>query len=257
MLIDTHSHIYGEEFKEDLPEVIQRAKDAGITHIFLPNEDSTTIEPLLNVCKKYPAYCFPMIGLHPESVKEAYKSELMKIEDALKGENNFVGIGEVGLDLHWDKTYLKQQLAVFEQQVCWALETDLPIIIHCRDAFEDLMTILDHYRDTPLRGIFHSYTGNPFEAIKMLEFPDFLLGINGIVTYRSSVIPDVLHNISLDRIVLETDAPYLTPVSLRGKRNESSYIVHTLDKVAYLYDMKPEQVAKRTAINALKLFRMI
>ena len=179
-----------------------------------------------------------MIGLHPESVKEAYKGELMKIEDALKGENNFVGIGEVGLDLHWDKTYLKQQLAVFEQQVCWALETDLPIIIHCRDAFEDMMNVLDHYSGTPLRGIFHSYTGNPFEAIKMLEMPGFLLGINGIVTYRSSVIPDVLHNISLDRIVLETDAPYLTPVPFRGKRNESSYIVHTLNKVAYLYDMQ-------------------
>jgi TatD DNase family protein len=257
MLIDTHSHIYGEEFKEDLPEVIQRAKTAGITHIFLPNEDSTTIEPLMEVCKKYPAYCFPMIGLHPESVTETYKGELMKIEDALKGENTYVGIGEVGLDMHWDKTYLKQQLCVFEQQVCWALEADLPIIIHCRDAFDELMSVLDHYRDTPLRGIFHSYTGNPFESIKMLEMPDFLLGINGIVTYRSSVIPDILHNIPIDRIVLETDAPYLTPVPFRGKRNESSYIVYTLNKVADLYNMKPEVVAKKTSINALKLFRML
>ena len=257
MLIDTHSHIYGEEFKDDLPEVIKRAKEAGVTHIFLPNEDSTTIEPIHNVCKKYPAYCFPMIGLHPESVKETYKSELMAIEDALKGESTYVGIGEVGLDLHWDKTYLKQQLIVFEQQVCWALEADLPIIIHCRDAFEEMMNVLDHYRDTPLRGIFHSYTGNPFEGVKMLEMPGFLLGINGIVTYRSSVIPDVLHNISIERIVLETDSPYLTPVPFRGKRNESSYIVHTLNKVANLYDMKPEVVAKKTAINALKLFRMI
>lgn len=257
MLIDTHTHIYGEEFKDDLPQVIQRAKEAGITHLFLPNEDSTTIESLLNVCKHYPAYCYPMIGLHPESVTATYKSELMKIEDTLMGENTFVGIGEVGLDLHWDKTFLKQQLIVFEQQVCWALEKDLPVIIHCRDAFEDLMAVLDHYHDTPLRGIFHSYTGNPFEAIKMLDMKGFLLGINGIVTYRSSVIPDVLHNISIDRIVLETDAPYLSPVPNRGKRNEPANIVYTLNKVAYLYDMKPEVVAKKTAINALKLFRMI
>jgi TatD DNase family protein len=257
MLIDTHSHIYGEEFKEDLPQVVTRAVEAGITHIFLPNEDSTTIRPLLDTCSKYPDLCYPMIGLHPESVGEAYKGELMKIEDALKDENNhFVAIGEVGLDMHWDKTYLNQQKAVFEQQVCWALECDLPIIIHCRDAFEDLMEILNHYADTPLRGIFHSYTGNPFEAVKMLGMSGFLLGINGIVTYRRSVLPDILHIIPLERIVLETDAPYLTPMPYRGKRNEPSYIVYTLNKVADLYDMKPEMVAKQTTANALRLFNV-
>lgn len=256
MIIDTHSHIYSEEFKEDLQQVVQRAKDAGISHIFLPNEDSTTVDALLKTCKEYEGYCFPMIGLHPESVNEHYRHELRLIEEALKSHNEFVAIGEVGLDMYWDKTYLKEQLVVFEQQVCWALECDLPIIIHCRDAFEDLMRILSNYRDTSLRGIFHSYTGNPFEAVKMLDMPNFLLGINGIVTYKRSVLPDILGNISLDRIVLETDSPYLTPVPFRGKRNESSYIVHTLNKVAELYHLKPEIVAKRTSENALKLFRM-
>jgi TatD DNase family protein len=257
MLIDSHSHLYAEEFKDDLPQVIQRAKEAGITHIFMPNEDSTTIKPLLKTCKKYEGYCFPMIGLHPTSVDESYKRELIKIGDALKSEKSFVAIGEVGLDMHWDKTYLKEQLAVFEQQVCWALESDLPIIIHCRDAFDEMMDVLDHYSGTPLRGIFHSYTGNPFEAVKMLNMPGFLLGINGIVTYRRSVLPDVLGNISIDRIVLETDSPYLTPEPFRGKRNESSYLVYTLKKVADLYDMKPAAVAKKTAENTLKLFGML
>jgi TatD DNase family protein len=257
MLIDTHTHIYGEEFKEDLSQVVARAVEAGITHLFLPNEDSTTVQALLDTCKQYPLICYPMIGLHPESVTESYKGELMKIEDTLNDEkNHFVAIGEVGLDMHWDKTYLKQQMAVFEQQICWALEKDLPIIIHCRDAFESLMEILNHYIDTPLRGIFHSYSGNPFEAIKMLEMDGFLLGINGIVTYRSSVLPDTLHNIPLNRIVLETDAPYLTPVPYRGKRNEPSYIVYTLNKVADIYHMKPEAVAKQTTANALKLFNV-
>lgn len=253
-LIDTHSHIYSSEFKEDLPQVIQRAKEAGITHIFLPNEDNTTVESLLQTCHDYPGYCFPMMGLHPESVNEGYKHELRLIGEALKSHDEFVAIGEVGLDMHWDKTFLKEQLVVFEQQVCWALECDLPIIIHCRDAFEDLMTVLDHYHDTPLRGIFHSYTGNPFEAVKMLNMPNFLLGINGIVTYRRSVLPDILANISLDRIVLETDSPYLTPMPYRGKRNESSYIVYTLNKVAEIYDLKPSIVAQKTSENALRLF---
>jgi len=256
MLIDTHTHIYAEEFKDDLPAVVQRAKDAGITHLFLPNEDSTTIEALLAVCKQYKGYCFLMMGLHPTSVTESYKHELRKIGEALRSGEHYVAIGEVGLDMHWDKSFLKEQMAVFEQQVCWALECDLPIIIHCRDAFEDLMEVLNHYQDTPLRGIFHSYTGNPFEAVKMLNMPGFLLGINGIVTYKRSVLPDILGNISIDRIVLETDAPYLTPMPYRGQRNEPSYIVHTLNKVAELYDMKPSAVAKKTAENALKLFSL-
>lgn len=256
VIIDTHSHLYANDFKDDISTVIERARDIGITCIFIPNEDSSTIGPLLELCKKYEGYCFPMIGLHPSSVNSSYKSELNKLADVLKQEHAFVAIGEVGLDMHWDKSFLNEQKIVFEQQVCWALEYDMPVIIHCRDAFEEMMDVLKHYQDTPLKGIFHSYMGNPFEVVKMLNMEGFLLGINGIVTYNRSVLPDILKNIPLDRIVLETDSPYLPPVPFRGKRNESSYIIYTLNKVASVYNIKPEVIAEKTSSNAMKLFGM-
>lgn len=257
MLVDSHSHLFLEEFAEDLPQVIRRAQDAGVTHIFMPNIDSTTIEPLLSVCASYKGLCFPMIGLHPTSVNESYKQELDIVFQQLTAPNDFVAIGEIGLDLYWDKTFLKEQLVAFEQQVEWALEYHLPIVIHTREAFEYIYKVLEPYERSALTGIFHSFTGTEEEASRLLEFSGFALGINGVVTFKKSQLPEVLKNIPLSRIVLETDSPYLTPVPNRGKRNESAYVKDTLMKVADIYQIAPEVVAEATSENALKVFGML
>lgn len=257
MLVDSHSHLFLEEFAEDLPQVIKRAQDAGVTHIFMPNIDSTTIEPLLSVCASYKGLCFPMIGLHPTSVNESYKQELDIVFQQLTALNDFVAIGEIGLDLYWDKTFLKEQLVAFEQQVEWALEYHLPIVIHTREAFEYIYKVLEPYKRSALTGIFHSFTGTEEEASRLLEFSGFALGINGVVTFKKSQLPEVLKNIPLSRIVLETDSPYLTPVPNRGKRNESAYVKDTLMKVADIYQIAPEVVAEATSENALKVFGML
>ena len=257
MLVDSHSHLFLEEFAEDLPQVIKRAQDAGVTHIFMPNIDSTTIEPLLSVCASYKGLCFPMIGLHPTSVNESYKQELDIVFQQLTAPNDFVAIGEIGLDLYWDKTFLKEQLVAFEQQVEWALEYHLPIVIHTREAFEYIYKVLEPYKRSALTGIFHSFTGTEEEASRLLEFSGFALGINGVVTFKKSQLPEVLKNIPLSRIVLETDSPYLTPVPNRGKRNESAYVKDTLMKVADIYQIAPEVVAEATSENSLKVFGML
>ncbi|WP_455592075.1 TatD family hydrolase [Bacteroides sp.] len=256
MIIDSHSHLFLEEFSEDLPQVMERARAAGVSHIFMPNIDSTTIEPMLAVCRQYKDYCFPMIGLHPTSVDSDYEKELAVVAEHLKHSTEFVAVGEIGLDLYWDKTYLKEQLIAFEQQVKWALEYRLPVVIHCRDAFEYIYKVLSPYKNTSLKGIFHSFTGTVEEAEKVMEFPGFKVGINGVVTFKKSSLPEVLNHIPLDRIVLETDSPYLTPVPNRGKRNESAYIVNTLMKVAEIYGESVDIVSEQTSENTLKIFGM-
>lgn len=256
MLVDSHSHLFLEEFSEDLPQVIERARVAGVSHIFMPNIDSTTIEPMLSVCRAYRGYCFPMIGLHPTSVDVGYEKELSVIHEYLKCSDEFVAVGEIGLDLYWDKTYLKEQLVAFERQIEWALEFQLPIVVHCRDAFDYIYKVLVPYKDTSLTGIFHSFTGTFDEAEKIMEFSGFKIGINGVVTFKKSSLSEVLKNIPLERIVLETDSPYLTPVPNRGKRNESAYVKDTLAKVAGIYDEPIEIVSEQTGKNALEIFRM-
>lgn len=254
MLIDTHSHLFLEEFSEDLPQVMQRAREAGVSHIFMPNIDSSTIDALLAVCSQYPGYCYPMIGLHPTSVNETYEKELAVVKERLSAPNNFVAIGEIGLDLYWDKSFLKEQLLVFEKQIEWALEYRLPIVIHSREAFDYIYKVMQPYKDTPLTGIFHSFTGTPEEAACLLEFEGFMLGINGVVTFKKSTLPETLQQVPLERIVLETDSPYLTPVPNRGKRNESANVKYTFQKVAEIYRMELENVARITSDNALKVF---
>lgn len=254
MLIDTHSHLFLDDFSEDLPQVMERAKQAGVTSVFMPNIDSTTIEPLLSVCAAYPGYCFPMIGLHPTSVNESYKEELDVVRKWLETSTQFVALGEIGLDFYWDKTFEKEQLAVFEQQIEWALEYSLPVVIHSRDAFDAIYKVMERYKGTALTGIFHSFTGTAEEAARLLEFRGFMLGINGVVTFKKSTLPEVLLSVPLERIVLETDSPYLTPAPNRGKRNESAYVKDTMLKVAALYAMAPEQVSEVTSQNALKVF---
>ncbi|RGM48223.1 MULTISPECIES: TatD family hydrolase [Bacteroides] len=256
-LVDSHSHLFLEEFSEDLPQVIKRARVAGVTHIFMPNIDSSTIESMLRVCSEYKGYCFPMIGLHPTSVNADYRKELDFVAEYLTMPNEYVAIGEIGIDLYWDRTFLEEQLIVFEQQVEWALKYDLPIVIHCREAFDYIYRVLEPYKTTPLRGIFHSFTGTIEEAVRILDFPGFYVGINGVVTFKKSTLPEVLQSIPLERVVLETDSPYLTPVPNRGKRNESANVKDTLIKVAEIYHKVPEEVGWITSNNALKVFAML
>ena len=229
-LIDSHSHLFLEEFAEDLPQVMARAREAGVTHIFMPNIDSTTIGPMLRVCREYKGYCYP---------------------------NEFVAVGEIGMDLYWDKTFLREQQRVLDKQIEWALEYGLPVVLHCREAFDHIYNVLKPYQQTPLKGIFHSFTGTSEEACRIMEFADFMIGINGVVTFKKSTLPEVLKNIPLERIVLETDSPYLNPVPNRGKRNESAYVKDTLVKVAGIYGNSPEKVAQVTSDNALKVFGML
>ena len=256
-LIDTHSHLFLEEFSEDFPQVIERARAAGVTHIFMPNIDSTTIESMLSVCNTYNDYCFPMIGLHPTSVNADYEKELEIVARELRSFNKYIAIGEVGMDLYWDKTFLKEQQIVLDKQINWALEYDLPVVIHCRDAFGYIYNVLEPYKNTSLKGVFHSFTGTDDEAARILEFSGFLIGINGVVTFKKSRLPEVLTKIPLEKIVLETDSPYLTPVPNRGKRNESAYVKDTLMKVSDIYRMSPEAVGRVTSENALKVFGML
>ena len=256
-LIDTQSHLFLEEFSEDLPQVIERARSAGVTHIFMPNIDSTTIDSMLSVCNTYNDYCFPMIGLHPTSVNADYEKELEIVARELRSFNKYIAIGEVGMDLYWDKTFLKEQQIVLDKQINWALEYDLPVVIHCRDAFGYIYNVLEPYKNTSLKGVFHSFTGTDDEAARILEFSGFLIGINGVVTFKKSRLPEVLTKIPLEKIVLETDSPYLTPVPNRGKRNESAYVKDTLMKVSDIYRMSPEAVGRVTSENALKVFGML
>ncbi|MCD8184503.1 MAG: TatD family hydrolase [Bacteroides sp.] len=256
-LVDSHSHLFLEEFSNDLPQVMERAREAGVTHIFMPNIDSTTIKPMLHVCSEYRGFCFPMMGLHPTSVNRDYKKELAIIARHLEAPNEYVAIGEIGMDLYWDKTFLEEQRLVFRQQIEWALEYNLPIVIHCRDAFDYIYKILEMYKSTSLKGIFHSFAGTQEEASRILEFSGFSIGINGVVTFKKSSLPEVLPHIPLDRIVLETDSPYLTPAPNRGKRNESANIKDTLIKIAEIYGMQPEEVGRITSENTLKVFGML
>ncbi len=252
--IDTHSHLFLEEFAEDLPLVIQRAKAAGVSRIYMPNIDCSTIKPLLDAVARFPDYCFPMIGLHPTSVNADFREELSTMRKMLEQPNSFVAIGEVGMDLYWDQTFLQEQMDAFDTQVQWAAEYNLPLVIHSRDSFDEVYQVIKRNEDKELRGIFHSFTGTKEEADQLLQFEGFYLGINGVVTFKKSTLPEVLKSVPLDRIVLETDSPYLTPVPNRGKRNESANVKDTLLKLAAIYQCPAEEVAEIATRNALKIF---
>ena len=255
-MIDTHSHIFSEEFKEDLPEVIARAKEIGVEKIFMPNIDDTSVEDMLSVCQAYPGYCFPMIGFHPTSLEgpdAIYKVKEMK--KRLVEGHPYIAIGEVGLDLYWDKTWLKEQQQILDEQIQWALEWKLPLVIHCREAFPELFQILEPYKHTELTGVFHSFTGTLDEARELMDYSRFMIGINGVVTFKKSTLPEVLKEVPLSKLVLETDSPYLAPVPFRGKRNETSYVKRVAVKLAELYGMEIGEVERQTTENALKVFK--
>ena len=258
MVIDTHTHLFCEEFDEDRAQVVARAKETGVDKLLMPNIDLSTLEPLLGMCCDYPGYCLPMIGLHPTSVAADFRTELQALKQELdKNPHTFIAIGEVGLDLYWDDTFLQEQLEAFNEQIRWALEYDLPLVIHCRKAFDQLLDCLEPYRKTPLRGVFHSFTGDDGDINRILSFHNFLLGINGVITFKKSVLPTLLpERIPLERLVVETDSPYLAPVPHRGRRNESAYVVDVLQKLADVYSIPMAQAGQITSQNAVKLFRL-
>ncbi len=255
-IIDTHTHIYGEEFDGDRAAVVQRAREAGVVKALLPNIDSSTIVRVADMCREYPDFCRPMMGLHPTSVTASnFRTELRTVRKSVEESRpSLVAIGEIGIDLYWDSTYINEQIEAFEEQVRWALEFDLPVVIHCRKAFGYIKAVLDRYKGTGLRGVFHSFTADEPELQDMLSFESFFLGINGIITFKKSALPAVLPSVPLSRILLETDSPYLAPVPHRGLRNETAFVRSVLDKVAEIYKMTPEEVAEQTSDNAVALF---
>lgn len=255
-MIDTHSHIYSEEFDVDRTEMIQRAKDAGVKHIILPNVDSESLSRMLKLESEFPDYCYAAIGLHPTSVNENFEAELNIVVSELKSRK-WIAIGEIGIDLYWDKTYYNQQVIVLTQQIEWAIKFNLPVIIHIRDSFNETLQVMAQYRHSGLKGIFHSFTGTPEQAEKLLEFEEFMLGINGVVTFKNSGLTNALEKVPLSRLVLETDAPYLTPVPYRGKRNESSYIRLIAEKLSEIYKVPYSQIDNQTTENAMKIFPLI
>lgn len=257
MIIDTHSHLDGEEFADDLPEVIQRAKDTQVEKILVPNVNLQGLPHLIEVCDAYPDYLYPMIGLHPEDVKDDYQTQLDQMFIFLKeNPNRFCAIGEVGLDFYWDETYRNQQLEAFEQQIQWAKQFGKPLMIHARNAFEEIVEIMERHRDDQLEGVFHCFTGTEDEARKLLSFDGFKLGIGGVLTFKKSTLPEVLKNaVPLSRIVVETDSPYLAPVPHRGKRNESAFIIEIVRRLTEIYACNWVNIATETKKNAYFLLR--
>jgi TatD DNase family protein len=253
-LIDTHSHIYSDEFKDDIEEIISNCKDVNIQKILLPNIDSKSIPKMNRLVQAFPDLCVPMMGLHPTSVKENYKEELENCK-AWLAKGKYCAVGEIGIDLYWDKTFIKEQQIVFDTQINWALEKELPIVIHARDSFHEIFEILETYRNSNLKGVFHSFTGNIKQAHKAIDL-GFLLGINGIVTFKNAGLDKTIETVSLDKLVLETDAPYLAPVPKRGKRNESSYLIHIANKLSEIYQVSLDEVAEITSANAERLFNI-
>ncbi len=251
-LIDTHAHLYSSKFSSDRHDMVQRAIAAGVTKIYLPNIDSESIEAMLELEAAFPEHCFAMMGLHPCSVNETVEQELALVEKWL-GERKWAGVGETGIDLYWDKTHLKLQQMAFARQIDWAKDLDLPLIIHSRESNEECLELVKNGQDGRLRGIFHCFSGTLEQAKRMIDL-GFLLGIGGTVTYAKSELPEVLAEIPLEHLVLETDAPYLPPVPHRGKRNESAFIRHVAEMVSEIKVLPLQTVAKVTTANAAKLF---
>jgi len=254
MYIDTHAHLYSEKFDEDIKHVIQRALDLDIRKIFLPNIDSNTTDAMNALAKAFPNICYPMIGLHPCSVKENYKDELKHIDDELEN-NTYYGIGETGIDLYWDQTFKSQQIEAFEYQIELAKQNNLPIIIHSRESLDLTIDLIAKNQDGNLKGIFHCFNGTVEQCQKILD-ANFLMGLGGVITYKNAKLDDMLSFIPLESVVLETDAPYLSPVPFRGKRNESSYMVQVAEKLSLVKACSLKLIEEKTTLNAEALFRI-
>ena len=256
MIIDTHAHLYAEEFSEDQTEVFIRAAAAGVHYFLLPNINSESI-PLMEKLIKEQKNTIPMMGLHPSYVKENWREELKIIETHLfKNPSKYCAVGEIGMDLFWDKTFIEAQKIVFRTQISWAKKLKLPIAIHARDAFDEIFEILDEENDESLKGVFHCFTGNLEQATKILDYGGFKLGIGGVITYKNSGLTEVLNSVELKHLVVETDAPYLSPAPFRGKRNESSYLSYIIEKISGIYKLSDAIIAEVTSQNAIELFQL-
>ncbi len=253
-MIDTHTHLYSEEFDKDRAEMIARAKAAGVTRCFIPAIDSSYTERMFQLKNEYPDYVFLMNGLHPCNVKENYKEELTHVEN-LMPTHSFCAIGEIGIDLYWDKTFLKEQQEAFAWQIQLAKKHQLPIVIHCREAFEEVFEVLESEKGDDLFGIFHCFSGTEAQAHRAIGY-GLHLGIGGVVTFKNGKLDQFLKNIDLQHIVLETDSPYLAPVPYRGKRNESAYIVQVADKLSDIYELPVDEIKRITTENATKIFKI-
>ncbi len=252
MFVDSHSHIYSEEFSSDRDDVIARGSASGVSHIVLPNIDSSTITPLLDLADSKPELFIPLIGLHPTSVKEDFSKELEIMEYWLT-KRKFAGIGEIGIDLYWDKTYINEQLEAFRIQISWAKKAAIPIVIHLRNSFQEVIGVIEQEKDDSLRGVFHSFGGTAEQAAQIIDL-GFSIGIGGIVTFKNSGLDKVVPEIDLQHILLETDSPWLAPVPHRGKRNETAFITAVAAKIASLHRTTVEEVGRITTQNAKQLF---
>ncbi|MGI6222943.1 MAG: TatD family hydrolase [Prevotella sp.] len=264
--IDTHTHLDGEEFRKDLPQVIHRAKEAGVKKVFIPAINADNVSDVLRVCQQYPGYAYPMVGLQPEEVKDDWQEQLQQmkamldesmklpLEEREKGRR-FIAVGEVGLDFYWSREFEQQQLKAFEEQVHWAIEYQLPLMIHCRKAQNELLKILRPYESQLVGGVFHCFTGNQQEAREYLRMDKFVLGIGGVSTFKSSHLrEDLPAAVPLNRIVLETDSPYMAPVPHRGERNESAFVALVLKQLATSYGLSEEELARQTNANVHRVF---
>lgn len=254
LLTDTHTHLYYETDEEKQALLFQRCFENNINRLFLPNVDISSIAKIDDLVKKYPDNCFGMLGLHPCDVKEGYEEVLAEIHQGIAGRKIYA-IGEIGIDLYWDKTTLGIQQAAFREQIRWAKVLKLPIVIHCREAFDEVFEVLEEEKGDDLRGILHCFTGNLDQALKAIDL-GFYLGIGGVVTYKKAGLDEVLMHVPIENIVLETDSPYLAPVPFRGKPNESSYLIHIAQRVADIYHITIEEVAEITTANSVKIFNV-
>ncbi len=252
ILTDTHTHLYLEEFDEDREAVVQRALDAGVRYLLLPNIDSKSAGPLLEMCDRYPQHLFPMMGLHPTDVKANYSDELEKVEQRLD-ERKFFAIGEIGMDLYWDRTYAEEQKAALRYQIGLAKKHSLPVVLHVRDAFDEIFEVIDDTFDERLTGVFHCFTGNAEQARKIISW-NFMLGIGGVLTFKNSGLDQAIKDVPMEYLLLETDSPFLAPKPFRGKRNESAHLIYIAEKLAAVKGISIEEVAQITTANAKRLF---
>ncbi len=253
-LIDTHTHLYLEAFDKDRLAVVENAVTDGIAKMLLPNIDATTISPMMNLCKQFPGVCFPMMGLHPGSVNGDYQAVLQETRSWFD-KDSFIAVGEVGIDLYRDQTFKNEQIEAFREQVSWSLELDLPLVIHSRDSFSEIIKVLKTFSGAPLSGVFHSFTGSIEQAFQVLEL-GFYIGVNGIATFKNTHLGEVVRKLEMHHVVLETDAPYLAPAPCRGQRNESRYLVSIATKIAELTGCNLMDIAKSTTKNAHNIFRL-
>jgi TatD DNase family protein len=253
VVIDSHSHIYLPEFAEDIEEVLERAAGAGVKKILMPNIDLRSLTAMKDLAGRFPDTCFPMIGLHPCSVREDFREVLDKMQEELE-VGDYVAIGETGCDMYWDKTFINQQQEALAIQARWAKESGLPLVIHARESFEEIFEVLDSENDERLRGVFHCFSGNERQAEKIASYGGFYYGLGGVLTYKNSGIDRLAPLLDRNRILLETDAPYLTPVPHRGKRNEPLFVIHVLQKLADILHLSSEETAELTTMNTKTLF---